>query len=375
LFVSNQQTPFFIFVIKQNQTSISWNGYSEQRIHPNLDGLRGLAILLVLVHHTPKFDLGGLWLNGRMGVAIFFAISGFLICSLFYREVRKHDRVHLKAFFVRRFARLMPLYYAVLAFEAFLVLWLKTYSPENQDLFVYKLPSYLFYYSNWLEVMTQGPFFVAWSLAVEEQFYLVFAFVFAFWRKWIAPLALLLLAIKIYLTNHAGFPVLMSELPWRIILSYSEPILLGVGLAVILEHRSSFERVAGILSHRASLLGSSAVVLIMIFAVPVENTTSWTAQLFYVATILMIGGMVLAGPLPVLHGNLMRSVGRVSYCIYLIHMPVYNVLKRFSEQHLWLLVVGGAVTYGIALLSYRFFETPWIKLGRKVSKRLIASSS
>ena len=352
----------------------TWSEYTEQRFHPNLDGLRGIAILMVLVHHTPKFDLGGLWLNGRMGVAIFFVISGFLISSLFYREVRKHDRVHLQAFFVRRLARLMPLYYAVLAFEAFLVLGLKVYSPENQALFIYNLPSYLFYYSNWLEVKTQGPFFIAWSLAVEEQFYLVFAVVFAFWRKWVAPLALLLLAIKIYLANYAGFPVAMSDLPWRIILSYSEPILLGVGLAVVLEHRASFERLAGLLRHRASLLGSSAVVVLMILLVPVENTTNSTAQLFYLATTFMIGGMVLAGPLPVLQGNLMRSVGRVSYCIYLMHMPVYNVLKRFSDERLWLLIVGGGATYGIALLSYRFVETPFINLGRKMSKRLIAGA-
>jgi peptidoglycan/LPS O-acetylase OafA/YrhL len=340
-----------------------------------LDGLRGLAILLVLVHHTPKFGFGGLWLNGRMGVAVFFAISGFLICSLFCRELRKHDRVNIKAFFVRRFARLMPLYYAVLAFEALLVFGLKVYSPENQALFAAKLPSYLFYCSNWFDSMSHGPFFVSWSLAVEEQFYLVFAFVFGFWRRWVAPLVLLLLAVKIYLINHAGIPVLMSEFPWRVVLSYSEPIIMGVGLALVLEHRSSFDRVARFLGHRVCLWGSSALVLGMILGVPVEHTSSWTAQVFYLATTVMIGGMVLVGPLPGLHQNPLQSVGKVSYCIYLMHMPVYSVLKRLSDHQLWLLVVGGAITYGIARLSYRFLETPWINLGRKLSKRLMARAS
>lgn len=310
-----------------------------------------------------------------MGVAIFFAISGFLICSLFCREMRKHDRVHLKAFFVRRVARLMPLYYSVLAFEAFLVLGLQVYSPENQALFVTKLPSYLFYCSNWFEAMSQGPFFVAWSLAVEEQFYLVFAFVFAFWRRWVAPLALLLLAVKIYLINHTSFPVLMSELPWRVILSYSEPILMGVGLAMVLEHRTSFECVTRVLSHRACLVGSSALVLGMILLVPLEHTNNWAAQIFYFATTIMIGAMVLAGPLPILHRNPLKSVGQVSYCIYLMHMPVYNVLKRLSDHQLWLLIVGGAITYTIALLSYRFLETPWINFGRRWSKQLISATA
>lgn len=327
------------------------------------------------MHHTPKFDLGGLWLNGRMGVAVFFAISGFLICSLFCRELRRHDRVHLKAFFVRRFARLMPLYYTVLAFETFLVLGLKAYSPENQALFITKLPSYLFYCSNWFESMSQGPFFVAWSLAVEEQFYLVFAFVFAFGRKWVVPLTLLLLTVKIYLINHTSFTVLMSELPWRVILSYSEPILMGVGLAMVLEHRSSFDRVTRVLSHRASLSGSSALVLGMILLVPLEHTNNWTAQLFYFATTIMIGAMVLAGPLPVLHRNPLRSVGQVSYCIYLMHMPVYNVLKRLSDHQLWLLMLGGTLTYGIALMSYRFLETPWINRGRSLSKQIISAAA
>src|SRR5581483_7282933 len=93
---------------------------------------------------------------------------------LFLREEASTGRIDLWKFYGRRALRLLPLYYAVLLLQMVLVFVAHQYSPENQQLFREKLPSYLFYYSNWLPTATQGPFFCAWSLAVEEQFYLGF---------------------------------------------------------------------------------------------------------------------------------------------------------------------------------------------------------
>ena len=204
-----------------------------------LDCLRAVSILLVLLHHVPPLPAGSLWRtlqeNGRYGVAFFFAISGFLICTLFLREERRTGRVQLAKFYGRRAVRLLPLYYVVLALQAALVFGAHQYTPENQELFRAKLPAYLAYYANWLPTATAGPFFCAWSLAAEEQFYLVFGLLFVLVRRralvGVAAGALLLKAAV-----YAAFGNVDTLSPWwRVIFSYQEAILWGVLLAFALD--------------------------------------------------------------------------------------------------------------------------------------------
>lgn len=220
------------------------NEFFPRKMIPNLDGLRGVAILLVLLHHVPEFHrtnpLWTLQFNGRLGVSLFFTISGFLIATLFLRESAMHGAVNLKLFYLRRILRLFPLYYLVLAIEAAIVVFSGAYSPENRIIFMDKLPSYLFYFSNWHPLATKGPFFVAWSLAVEEQFYLVFGLLFAFVSRWtVASVCLFLLGAKIVVYNFTPVAQVYDALPWRVAFSYEEPILLGVLLGFFLHHDSS----------------------------------------------------------------------------------------------------------------------------------------
>jgi peptidoglycan/LPS O-acetylase OafA/YrhL len=152
--------------------------FKEAKFFNNLDGLRGIAIFAVFFHHIPVSGyefLDVFHANGRYGVSLFFVVSGFLISSLLLREKEQKGTVYLKNFYIRRGLRLYPLYYIVLILYCFLIFGLNQYSPENQQLFKDKFPSYVFYYSNILLTATVGPFFFAWSLAVEEQFYLVYA--------------------------------------------------------------------------------------------------------------------------------------------------------------------------------------------------------
>ena len=178
----------------------SFEAFQANSYFNALDGLRAVSILMVLLHHVPRFQQGlmhTLQANGRYGVAFFFVISGFLICTLFLREEQKTGRIDLWKFYGRRALRLLPLYYAALLLQAVFVFAFKQYAPENQELFREKLPAYLLYYSNWLATATQGPFFCAWSLAVEEQFYLAFGLLMFFAnRRLVVGAALVVLITK-----------------------------------------------------------------------------------------------------------------------------------------------------------------------------------
>src|SRR5512133_2184884 len=93
----------------------SYGGFQSSAYFPALDGLRAISILLVLAHHLPRFESPLLQImqeNGRYGVSFFFAISGFLICTLLLREQRENGRISLTKFYSRRALRLFPLYYA-----------------------------------------------------------------------------------------------------------------------------------------------------------------------------------------------------------------------------------------------------------------------
>jgi peptidoglycan/LPS O-acetylase OafA/YrhL len=166
----------------------------KMRYLPALDGLRALAVLAVVGYHADVSWLQG----GFLGVDVFFVVSGFLITALLLREHATTGRVDLKAFWVRRFRRLLPALGALLVVTA--MVWHTTYQRDLVRIRA-QFGAAITYVSNWYLVATNGSYFTnlgrpspllhLWSLAVEEQFYLV-------WPIFIGVLA------KAKLTRHSA---------------------------------------------------------------------------------------------------------------------------------------------------------------------------
>ena len=346
------------------RSQLSFDDYRENNYFTSLDGLRALAILLVLLHHVPRDGGWSMVLanNGGYGVSLFFVISGFLICTLLLREKRANGRIALGRFYGRRALRLLPLYYAVLAFQALVVLVLRQYSPENQVLFVEKLPSYLFYYSNWLPNAGEGPFFCAWSLAVEEQFYLGFGLLFVVLSgRWMVALIGAALVLKFAVYQFIGSVDVGSTL-WRIVFSYQEAILWGVLLAFALERRDLYERLAGVLRSPCILGGIGLLLAVWLTTHPMATTSSWDAEFVYLLMVLLVAGVVMRRSVPVLCHRYLVHVGRISYGIYLLHMFVICTVIRLPDDmsQLFYYVVCTTAVIAIASVVYRTFELPII---------------
>ena len=352
------------------QESRRFENYLNTKRIPNLDGLRGLAILLVLVHHAPTAasDLAAqLQHNGKHGVSLFFVISGYIVMTLMLREFRNTRSIDLKGFLWRRALRLWPLYYAVLLAEGFLVYVAQAYSPENAALYADKLGCYVLYCTNWLENSGEGPFFVAWSLAVEEQFYLLLSLLLVFLRPAVLPVVFTgLLAAKLLLVNVAG--VELGTLPWRILLSYSEAILLGVLLAYLLDtHRGfgMFTRLAASPQWAAVWLGAFFAFLVFM---PLEDKSDLSAFAFYLVCTLLVGACAVNARLPLIGGAALSRVGLVSYGIYLMHMPVLSAIKKVTMDPVLVSLGTLAAVLPLALVSFAVFEEPIRRLGRKRSR-------
>jgi peptidoglycan/LPS O-acetylase OafA/YrhL len=330
-----------------------------------LDGLRACSILLVLLHHVPDFAPGALrlaQLNGRYGVSFFFAISGFLICTLLLREKERTGRVEWGKFYARRALRLLPLYYVTLLLQCVLVFALHQYSPENQELFRAKLPAYVGYFSNWLASATQGPFFYAWSLAVEEQFYLGFGLLL-----WLVPrqhlVALLAFALG---TKFAVYEVFGSidanSVVWRILFSYQEAILWGVLLAFALNTRTGFNAAARVFRSGWTVAGLGAATAGVLCFVPIQTQSTWDAELLYILMTLMVAGTVVRQRSPLLGCRPLLHIGKISYGIYLLHTFVIYAVKKlpaFSSPAICFLV-SVPLSIMLASLVYRTFEQPII---------------
>lgn len=334
-----------------------------------LDGWRAVSILMVLLFHARPLEWSFLHTfqgNGRYGVSFFFAISGFLITTLFLREERNTGQIDLWKFYGRRAVRLLPLYYAVLMMEAILIFVFNQYSPANQELFKEKFTSYLFYYSNWLKTSGVGPFFYSWSLAVEEQFYLVFGFLMVCCsRRVLIPLAMLVCVLKPTVFYFFG-PIDTDSMLWRVVFSYHEPILMGVLTAFLLNHRPAYEVLAKILARPAVL----AAVLLSLFGslslYAFEGKSSIPAQGLYVLMILTLVASVMRRTMPVLTTQPFLHWGRISYGMYLMHMFVLIAVWKyvpFPPTMSFVFVLASLTA--LASFSYKYFESPLINYFRK----------
>lgn len=343
----------------------SFDAFQRNGYFGALDGLRGLAILLVVFHHSAYFEPGLAAIfhsNSRYGVSLFFVISGFLITTLLIREERDNGRIDLPRFYARRALRLFPLYYAVLLLNILLIFGLNQYTPENQALFRYKLPSYLLYYSNWLETATHGPFFCAWTLAVEEQFYLGFSLMLMFIpRRLIVPLVTGALVIK-FATYQMFGSVDAYSTAARVFFSYQEAILWGVLLAFALNHRPVFDMAARLLRSNWTVAGFALLGLTWLVTRPMETSSTWDAELLYVFMVLVTAGVVIRSRLPLLSSGMLAHIGKVSYGIYLLHMLVISVIKKMPNgtNALFCFVASTVIVVAIASLVHRCFERPII---------------
>lgn len=327
---------------------------------PALDGLRGVAVALVMVRHLGQpVGVGG----GTVGVGMFFALSGFLITTLLIEERGSTGRVHLPHFWLRRACRLLPALAVVLAA---VVVWFGV--VEHQS---YKGPAALaaLYAGNWAQIGGR-PFGVlshTWTLAVEEHFYLVWPLLFVAlaplrWRR--AAAVTLGVASAATLLRLALFAA--GAAPDRLQMGTDtrlDGLLLGCAAAFFVFHRRP--RVT------LPVAGAALAALAALVAVPPYHSLMLTAGyvVIPVAALLVIGHVVGPGGSPspltaALAWRPLAGMGRISYGLYLWHLPVYAVLL----PRLLGLPVGArsavvvVASLAVAGLSYVAVERPFLRL-------------
>lgn len=335
--------------------------FRERRFFASLDGLRALAVVAVVWHHTgaSSFPDRVLLQNGDSGVQLFFAISGFLIATLLLRERERHGRVSLGAFYARRALRIFPLYYAVLGVYVTLVLAFETRTEAGAQ-FLANLPYFVTFTSNYF-VANEGRviFYFAWSLAAEEQFYLVWPALQNRVPRGVLLVALAGVALLAVLQQNAEQPLFASDALAGVVLArVAAPILLGVLAAHVLHDARGFHVAWKLLGARAA---APLVALALLVASSSEEAPLFATQgllaLLVVATVVREDH----GLARLLWSRPLTFLGQVSYGIYLLHMLCANLVRRGLEraelqspQALFVLTLGAATL--LALASHRTLE-------------------
>ena len=348
--------------------------FRSKKVFGGLDGLRFFSITAVVWHHSVH-DSGWFKLGeyGFLGVDLFFVISGFLIVSLLLRECDKTGGISLKNFYIRRALRIFPVYYGFIFGLTFVYLFFDTESQFGQR-FLADLPVYLLYVANFFPV----GFRFVWSLASEEQFYLIWPFL----EKYFAKSILWLLALFIFLNQVLNFfrvPIFEAlGMPEFIDLSVMQttftPILLGVLLAHLLHKGIGFSFLAKFITHKFSAIGWLVALVILCLFLPED--ISGLPRLVVQLMMFMLVGSVVINEQNSLSGLLtikpLARIGAISYGIYIFHIHCIAFTERALakggvDNRVIVFILSFMAVIVVAEMSYRFFEKPFLKLKGRFS--------
>jgi peptidoglycan/LPS O-acetylase OafA/YrhL len=370
---------------------------AEPRHKPELDGIRGLALLAVMLSHgAGRYILQTTFLAkvftyalvpGWSGVELFFVLSGFLITGILLRS--KAAGNYFSSFYARRFLRIFPIYYVVVTAGIMLAhysaWWNVMMPPERMRI------SYYFYAQNWPMFWNHGAYQTVnlfghfWSLAVEEQFYLLWPLVI-----WLLPEGAVLgmcgagLVIALPLRFYMVHRYAESLGAMLLTTSRMDGLLVGAMLAIVLRRGQIPLRWIYV----ALGVGGSLIAYIAIF-----HHRELIATYFYMPTIGITGFALLSGgllalsqhPIGWLGGILrtpwLRTTGKYSYGMYIYHVPIYLVLEHglatrfgvvFPLPLGWALMyiatlVG--ITFMVAKVSYDYFESRILALKSRFRPR------
>jgi peptidoglycan/LPS O-acetylase OafA/YrhL len=372
---------------------------------PSLDGIRALSVLAVIIYHANKLWLPG----GFLGVEVFFVISGYLITLLLLAESEKNGTVSLKQFWLRRARRLLPaLWVVVLGVVVFAALFQREILGTLRG----DVIAALFYGFNWFQVWVGTSYFTSfefvplrhlWSLAVEEQFYLIWPVVMLVVAKFgkrrlpivSAVFVLIAVALAVYtgVVYQPGVISTIADTPEQFMslfgqsvsrvdylflgtITRSSGLLLGAALAIwwrpwLLQNSRAGESK---LYDFVGFGGLAALAFMMWrFNTVIEGTDGGTVGydllfrggffLTDIASVALIAAAVHPGSKVIARGlsnPILVWLGRRSYGFYLFHWPVFQFYRRFAGEGLTPYEFVVLVLFALALteLSYRYIETP-----------------
>ena len=331
-----------------------------------LDAVRGLAVLLVLLHNTDvnsSLHVGLVVRNGWMGVDLFFVLSGFLITRVLLST--KNSEGYYRNFYIRRCLRIWPLYYSALLLMFVIVPFL--HPAEIHTIFAERSSpwwAYPVFLQNFLvpiPTMATGLLGVTWSLAVEEQFYLVWPLVVrVFTETQLRRIALGVIGLS---------PVLRVYLSLHEVNIYSntfcrlDGLMAGSLLALILRSRGFVpSRFAAGAWATLLVSGSLALLVGTLPARSIQFSLVALAAVSFVYLVLFSKQRWLQASLA---NPFLIYTGTISYGIYLLEKIPLDVAKGFHlDKHPLIFPVTAACTYGLAALSWNLLEKPFLKLKR-----------
>lgn len=372
---------------------------------PALDGVRGSAILGVMLYHmtvfTPLTTVDRAFLTvidwGGYGVDLFFVLSGFLITGILYDA--KRDPHYFRNFYARRTLRIFPLYYAVVFFSLVILPHIPNPKAARFGTIAGDEVWYWTYLSNFCiaarGLWRHGILDVSWSLAIEEQFYLLWpAVVYACSGKTLRRICLGLIAAAIAFRTATVFA--HANPIATIILTPSKLDALAVGaLIAVTVRETGVLRWVGMARYVLWIAGAAFITIFM------AGGWKWDGRLMlcvgYTALAACYGSLLLlaiaaapSSPVArVFSSRLLRTFGRYSYAMYLFHLPLRAAIRDtaygpgrfptlFGSQlpgQLLFYPLAIAVTLGAAILSWHLYEKHFLKLKRYFPSSHTASNA
>lgn len=351
-----------------------------------LDGVRGMAIILVLIFHLVFLELpinafSLFWKNAgnfmMHGVTLFFVLSGFLVGSLLLYN--RESKNYFKAFYLRRAGRIIPLYYSLLI-SYYILKYNPFYNFIETD-FTSSIPDWtypFFLQSIYIPKYGLGPDFLAfgWSLCVEEQFYLFVPLLIYFFGN-NKLIIISISAILASIISRILLPGVDDLGALTLITSRCDALFMGIILSVIYQKKDLVAML------KTSLKQLYLLLFILFFGI-ILNFNNFSFGVFKLTWISLFFALIVLIPLcnddsliaKIFKLNLLKFFGKYSYGIYLFHLPIFHLLNSINEQYgvplisfnlkLFFISCSIIVILIISVLSYHFFEKYFIDKVHKI---------
>lgn len=350
----------------------------KRRYITGLDGIRAIAVIMVLAYHLKL----ALFKSGFLGVTVFFVLSGYLITGILISEVEEEGTIDLKNFWRRRIRRLVP---AVMSMAVVIIF---VSAVVNRIIFTKGCKDFLasvLGFNNWWQIFNKvsyfeaagvpSPFTHCWSLAIETQFYLIYPLILLGIYKLaksrgegrakrgllFAGVTLLLALISVILMIVLFDPQQDASRVYYGTDTRVFSLLFGALLAILWEYRMVPRRLSASVN---MVLGSVSFAVLLVMTIAINGSSNfWYRGGQFVGTILTVLVIYAVSGRKTwlstfLSHPVLKWIGDRSYSIYLWHYPIILLISKGIKASWWITLIEIVLSVVLAELSYRFIETP-----------------